>query len=324
MIVYDNRDMGFSTYLTLFKPQNLILRRLKQLLYALKQKAHLFSLFAFIARAYFMSFRRGGWGGLFNMSSLVTSISRDWVSLLLGLSVIITFARFFSSLRSTSPAQSSSSTSKNLSPSPSPLPSPTTTAIHRALHTLSHTKDPQSDSHQQKHQQQSQQQRVYPPFTPYQTGTGLFAPTPPVYSLADMADDAAGLLTHLNINQAHVVGVSMGGMISQLLKYKYPDRIKSLTIIMSSSGAKYHHLQPKFSLLFRLFVAPAPKDDDIDGWVKRLAENNLLTGSGIINQKYFGGLSRETFIRKIMQRIFNRNGVPRQIEAVESVCYRMY
>ena len=58
------------------------------------------------------------------------------------------------------------------------------------------------------------------------------------YSLDDMADDTVGVLDALNIQQAHIVGMSMGGMISQLVTAKYPHRILSLTSIMSTSGER--------------------------------------------------------------------------------------
>ena len=61
--------------------------------------------------------------------------------------------------------------------------------------------------------------------------------TPP-YSLQDMAADALALLDALQIKQAHVVGVSMGGMIAQWLALLAPTRVLSLTSIMSSSGAR--------------------------------------------------------------------------------------
>lgn len=56
------------------------------------------------------------------------------------------------------------------------------------------------------------------------------------YTLSDMADDAAGVLDALGIEAAHVVGVSMGGMISQRLAVEHPDRVLSLCSIMSSPG----------------------------------------------------------------------------------------
>lgn len=60
----------------------------------------------------------------------------------------------------------------------------------------------------------------------------------PPYSLHDMALDALGVLDALRIDQAHVVGVSMGGMIAQRLALLAPARVLSLASIMSSSGAR--------------------------------------------------------------------------------------
>lgn len=58
------------------------------------------------------------------------------------------------------------------------------------------------------------------------------------YRLSDMADDAVALLDALGIAQAHIVGASMGGMIAQLVAVQHPERVRSLTSIMSSSGAR--------------------------------------------------------------------------------------
>ena len=57
------------------------------------------------------------------------------------------------------------------------------------------------------------------------------------YTLNDMAADTVGLLDALDIKAAHIVGMSMGGMISQLVAGLYPDRVFSLTSIMSKTGA---------------------------------------------------------------------------------------
>ncbi len=66
----------------------------------------------------------------------------------------------------------------------------------------------------------------------------LFAgdPSSASYRIEDMADDAAALLAELGIAQAHVVGVSMGGMITQALVVNYPDRFLSASSIMSTTG----------------------------------------------------------------------------------------
>lgn len=56
------------------------------------------------------------------------------------------------------------------------------------------------------------------------------------YTLYDMAEDAVGLLDALNLSSAHIVGASMGGMIAQNLAARFPERVRSLTSIMSTSG----------------------------------------------------------------------------------------
>ena len=68
----------------------------------------------------------------------------------------------------------------------------------------------------------------------YKLGCKVRAP----YSLEDMAQDALGALSALGVDRAHVVGVSMGGMIAQRVAIAAPQRVVSLTSIMSSSGAK--------------------------------------------------------------------------------------
>jgi proline iminopeptidase len=66
----------------------------------------------------------------------------------------------------------------------------------------------------------------------------LRLPLKPPYRLEDMADDAIGVLSALGVARAHIVGMSMGGMVGQLMAAKFPSRVLSLTSIMSSSGRR--------------------------------------------------------------------------------------
>lgn len=61
-------------------------------------------------------------------------------------------------------------------------------------------------------------------------------PAPAEYDLNDMALDGIALLDYLNIERAHIVGASLGGMISQEMTLNYPDRVQTLTILMSTPG----------------------------------------------------------------------------------------
>lgn len=66
----------------------------------------------------------------------------------------------------------------------------------------------------------------------HRLGLGVQSP----YTLEDMADDVQGLMDHLNICKAHIVGASMGGLIAQIFASSYPDRAHSMISIMSTSG----------------------------------------------------------------------------------------
>lgn len=87
----------------------------------------------------------------------------------------------------------------------------------------------------------------------------LFArPRPEAYSLADMAKDCVGVLDHLGIRQAHLVGRSMGGMIAQTVAATEPDRVLSLTSIYSTTGLTKVG-QPAKSTLRLLAFSPDAK-----------------------------------------------------------------
>jgi len=79
------------------------------------------------------------------------------------------------------------------------------------------------------------------------------------YTLEDMADDAIGVLDDLNVEKAHICGVSMGGMIAQIITYRHPSRVLSLTSIMSTTGNPDLR-QPTPEFLMELF-GPYPTTD---------------------------------------------------------------
>jgi pimeloyl-ACP methyl ester carboxylesterase len=97
---------------------------------------------------------------------------------------------------------------------------------------------------------------------------GLAVKSP--YTIANMADDTAALLDVLGLSKAHVCGASMGGMIAQHLAVRHPQRVKSLTLMMTTSGAR-HLPQPRWKVQLSMLSRPAnPRDVDsvIDHYVR--------------------------------------------------------
>ena len=82
-------------------------------------------------------------------------------------------------------------------------------------------------------------------------------PSSSVYTLEDMADDAAALLDHLGIDRAHVVGASMGGMIAQIFAARHSHRTNALGIIFSSNNSAFLP-PPAPKALLSLIKGPSP------------------------------------------------------------------
>ena len=75
-------------------------------------------------------------------------------------------------------------------------------------------------------------------------GIGRTDKSPESYSIATMADDTVGLLDHLGIEKAHVLGMSLGGPVAQDVAINYPHRVRKLVLVCSMAGADGTHLHP--------------------------------------------------------------------------------
>lgn len=97
------------------------------------------------------------------------------------------------------------------------------------------------------------------------------------YTLADLATEAIGLLDALGIAQAHVCGVSMGGMVAQRLALAAPQRVLSMTLMMTSSSSPWLP-RPDHRVMQRMFVRP-PSATDFEALVAHFVELHRLIGS---------------------------------------------
>ncbi|WP_298335396.1 alpha/beta hydrolase [uncultured Erythrobacter sp.] len=130
------------------------------------------------------------------------------------------------------------------------------------------------------------------------------------YSLEAMANDAVGLLSALKIDKAHIVGASMGGMIAQLVAINHPDRLHSLTSIMSTTGNGSLPMADKNAM--EALVAP-PKsleEEDLIAHGLNIARNIGSPGYPIDVER-----NRERTLRMVRRSIYPA-GLPRQLAAI--------
>ena len=99
------------------------------------------------------------------------------------------------------------------------------------------------------------------------------------YTLDDMVADTVGLLDALGIERVHVVGASMGGMISQLIAARHPARVLSLTSIMSNSGNPDRKMAFGSWKALRAIIRRPPPPDDHEAVVRHLVGLFSVIGS---------------------------------------------
>lgn len=132
------------------------------------------------------------------------------------------------------------------------------------------------------------------------------------YTLDDMAADAIGLMDVLGIATFHVVGRSMGGMIAQVLAYEFPERVLSLTSIMSGTG---NPALPQASAdVMALMMRPAPDPfADPEGFLSvRLAFARRIAGTGYP----FDETAHRHLLLEEVRRCHDPDGTARQIAAI--------
>ncbi len=130
------------------------------------------------------------------------------------------------------------------------------------------------------------------------------------YLLADMADDAVGLLNHLNIDRANVVGASMGGMIVQMIAIRHPDRVASLTSIMSNTGDRKNG---KISAKLMLKLPRLLRKNDEEHAVPNGVEMTRL-----ISGPHFDATEARDLIVAGMARNYDPAGTGRQTMAISA------
>ena len=135
------------------------------------------------------------------------------------------------------------------------------------------------------------------------------------YLLRDMARDTIGLMDHLGIESAHLVGASMGGMIVQTMAIEYPERVRSIVSIMSTTGSRWTGL-PSLKAFGVLRGAP-PRDRE--AMIERGVRTFKVIGSP-------GFEFDEERVREIAGRSYDRGhsaaGVARQLHAITASCDR--
>ncbi len=139
----------------------------------------------------------------------------------------------------------------------------------------------------------------------------LFGPRParrPVpYTLSDMASDAAAVLDDAGVEAAHVVGASLGGMIAQTLAIERPERLRSLTSIMSKTGAL--HVGLPTPRVLRKVMQPTPVERD-------LALAYELERAEVTCGPLFDRDAMERFLAEAYERSPERGGMAFQLSAM--------
>ncbi len=131
------------------------------------------------------------------------------------------------------------------------------------------------------------------------------------YLLRDMGEDTTGLMDHLGIESAHLVGASMGGMIAQTVAIRRPERVRSLVSMMSSTGSRWLGL-PTWKAFGTLFARPgAGREAAIDHTVRVF--RTIGSPAYPMDEAYFRERAAASY-----DRSHSRAGIARQLHAISA------
>jgi proline iminopeptidase len=141
----------------------------------------------------------------------------------------------------------------------------------------------------------------------------LRRPVTAPYTLDDMADDAIAVLDAAAVPGAHVVGVSMGGMIAQVLAARHPRRVLSLTSIMSTTGNPHPAIALGKARALRALLRRPPREPTLEQAVAHLGHVFEVIGSPGFRQD---PLAKRALFERAARRGINPPGTARQLAAI--------
>jgi pimeloyl-ACP methyl ester carboxylesterase len=141
---------------------------------------------------------------------------------------------------------------------------------------------------------------------------GAMPPVP--YTMSDFSNDAFGLLTALKIERAHIIGASMGGMIVQTMAIEHPERVLTMTSIMSTTGERDYY---QWNAEARTALSTPPPSDRAGAIAHSVKVSEILS-----NNKYFDPARAAARAAESFDRAFYPEGAIRQTAAIRASGHR--
>jgi pimeloyl-ACP methyl ester carboxylesterase len=132
------------------------------------------------------------------------------------------------------------------------------------------------------------------------------------YTLKDMADDVVMLMDKLLIQKAHILGISMGGIIAQIFALNNPKRVSSLILLETTSGDTHlPSAKPEVHQFFSLPISENLQRENLESYVER--QTKLYQ---IYNPNFFNEQKTRELLTELYKRAYNPDGFKRQLSAL--------